>query len=380
MNEDKATRYQRLKRWASVMSLAWSAGLLVALVLSRASAALRDLAVRAAGSLGVPAWIAPSAVVVVYVLLVSLLHECGALPIDLYRGFVLEHRYGLATERLRHWLVDRAKALLLGLALAVPGAVCTYAAVAWLAGWWWIAAGTVFALAAVALTVVGPVVLMPLFYRSRPLEREPLRAQLVSLAARAGTPVLDAYEWRLSDRTRKANAALAGVGATKRILISDTLLADYTDGEIEVILAHELAHHVHRDIWKGMAGEAALIVGTFFVASRALILAAPSIGLRDTADVAGMPVLLLAAIAVAVAALPALNAISRLHERRADRFALDLTRNPAAFTTAMRRLASQNLAEARPSRATRWLFASHPPIEQRLEMAREWGLAPGMDQ
>jgi len=216
-------------------------------------------------------------------------------------------------------------------------------------------------------------VLLPLFHRYRPLEREALRARLVDLAARGGVPAVDAYEWRLSDRTRTANAALAGLGATRRILVSDTLLSQYSDDEIEVILAHELAHHVHRDIWKGMAWETALAFGGFFVAGHVLGLAAPVLGLRGMADVAGLPVLLLGAMALSLGVLPVANALSRVHERRADRFALDLTRNPVAFTSAMRRLAVQNLAEERPSRLTRWLFCSHPPIEHRIAMAEEWG-------
>jgi STE24 endopeptidase len=220
--------------------------------------------------------------------------------------------------------------------------------------------------------MVGPVVLLPLFYRSRPLDRAALRTRLIGLAARAGAPAIDAYEWHLGDRTRKANAALTGLGATRRILVSDTLLYEYTDDEIEVILAHEIAHHVHRDIWKGIASEVILTFGSFLAASRVLSFAVPRLGLEGGADVAGLPMLLLAAIALSVAVLPALNALSRAHERRADRFALDLTRNPAAFTTAMRRLASQNLAESHPSRLTKWLFSSHPPIESRLDMASRW--------
>jgi len=132
---------------------------------------------------------------------------------------------------------------------------------------------------------------------------------------------------------------------------------------------------VHGDIWKGVATEVGLIFGASFVASRVLARAVPALGLTGAADVAGLPVLLLAALALGVAALPAMNAVSRAHERRADRFALDLTGNPAAFTSAMRRLAFQNLAEPQPSRLTRWLFSSHPPIEQRLDMASRW--SPG---
>ncbi len=141
MNEDKATRYQRLKRWASVMSLAWSAGLLVALVLSGWTLALRSLADRVSGTLGAPEALAPSIVVALYVLFLAALHELGSFPIDFYGGFALERRFGLATERFGRWLRDRAKGSLLGFALGVPGAVFTYAVLRALPAWWWIAAG-----------------------------------------------------------------------------------------------------------------------------------------------------------------------------------------------------------------------------------------------
>ena len=104
----------------------------------------------------------------------------------------------------------------------------------------------------------------------KPLERESLRARLLALAERAGARVLGAYEWGLGDKTKKANAALAGLGATRRILVSDTMLAEYSDEEIEVVLAHELAHHVHGDIWKGIVFESGLILAGFYLASRVL--------------------------------------------------------------------------------------------------------------
>jgi len=182
--------------------------------------------------------------------------------------------------------------------------------------------------------------------------------------------VLGAYEWGLAEKTKKANAALAGLGGTRRILVSDTMLAHYSDEEIEVVLAHELAHHVHGDIWKGLLFEAVLIALGFRAASWGLAFAAPLLGLRGVDDMAGLPVLLLAAGAVSLVMLPAARAMSRAHERRADQFALTLTRNAPAFISAMRRLAAQNLAEDEPSRLVQWLFHSHPPIRERIAAAR----------
>jgi STE24 endopeptidase len=174
----------------------------------------------------------------------------------------------------------------------------------------------------------------------------------------------------LAEKTRKANAALAGLGGTRRILVSDTMLAEYTEDEIEVVLAHELAHHVHGDIWKGIAFECGLILAGFYLASRVLRALAAAIGLHGVDDVAGLPLLLLAAGAVSLVMLPVAHAMSRAFERRADHFALRLTRNPGAFISAMKRLGAQNLAEEHPSRIVQWLFYSHPPVRQRIAAAQ----------
>ncbi len=371
MNEDKATRYQRRKRQASLLALAWTVAFLGTLVATGLSVSLRR-GVAALVPAGTP-WMA-SLIVVLYVIGLVGLHELGSLPIAFYSGFVLERRYGLSIESVAGWARDALKSFAIGLLLACMGASLLYACIRWWPGWWWLAAGAAFALVAVALAQVAPVLLLPIFYRVKPLERESLRARLLGLAERAGARVLDVYEWGLGDRTRKANAALAGLGATRRILISDTMLAEYSDEEIEVVLAHELAHHVHGDIWKGIAFEAGLILGGFYLAARVLDLAAPRFGVEGAPDVAGLPLLVLAAGAVSLVMVPIAHALSRAIERSADRFALALTRNPEAFVTAMRRLAAQNLAEDNPSALVTWLFHSHPPIRERIAMARSQGI------
>ncbi len=166
-------------------------------------------------------------------------------------------------------------------------------------------------------------------------------------------------------------------GRTRRILLSDTLLAEHSDEEIEVILAHELAHHVHRDIWSGIALETVLIALGFFAADRALTAMAGSFGLAGKGDVAALPVLLLAAGAVSILFLPIANGVSRVHERRADRYALRLTGNAPAFISAMKRLAAQNLAEERPSRLVEVLLHSHPSTQARIEAAERWASDAG---
>ena len=296
MNEDKASRYHRLKRWASAVSLAWSVVLLTGLLASGLSVTLRSVAERSAASVtgsGIATssiW-AAGATVVVYVCLLTLVHEVGAAPIAFYGGFLLERRYGLSTERLAAWSRDHVKALLLGLLMAVVGAVAVYACIRVSPQRWWLGAGLLFAVVILGITQLAPILLLPIFYRLKPLERDALKARLLVLADRAGARVLGAYEWTLSDKTRKANAALTGLGVTRRILVSDTMLAEYSDDEIEVVLAHELAHHVHGDIWKGMLFEVALILAGFYLASLALLALTGPVGLRGVDDVAGLPLL-----------------------------------------------------------------------------------------
>ena len=148
------------------------------------------------------------------------------------------------------------------------------------------------------------------------------------------------------------------------------MLADYSDEEIEIVLAHELAHHVHGDIWKELVLESALILAGFYLAARVLGAFSEPLGLAGVADVAGLPLLLLAAGAVSLVMLPVAHAMSRAWERSADRFALEITRNPDAFVSLMRRLGAQNLSEEHPSRIIQWLFYSHPPICQRIAAAQ----------
>ncbi len=370
MNEDKATRYQRLRRQVSIIGFVWSVVFLAGLAATGWSVTLRSAAGAWTARFATGSWRA-SATVLVYVFLLSTINELVTLPLGWYGGYRVERRYGLSTETAAGWLRDRAKSFLLNLALGGGAAALLYWLIRLSPGGWWLPAGVLFALIVVALTNLAPVLLLPLFYTVKPLERDALRRRLLALSERAGARILGVYEWGLGAKTRKANAALTGVGSTRRILISDTMLAEYSDEEIEVVLAHELAHHVHGDIWKGIGFETALIVAGFYLASRVLAAWSGWAGLQGVADPAGMPLLLLAAGAVSLAMMPVAHALSRAHERSADRFALKVTGNPGAFISAMRRLGAQNLAEDDPSRIVQWLFYSHPPIRERIASAQK---------
>jgi STE24 endopeptidase len=364
-NEDKATRYHRLRRRAALTGTALGALFLFLLLVSGGSAVLRDAAARAAnGSF--------AGTLVLYVVAVALLHELMQLPLAFYQGVTLERRYELSTQTTSRWWKDHLKAGGIALVFALLGSAIVWSLIRWDPERWWVWAAAVFAAILVLMAQLAPVVLLPLFYEFKPLDREALVARLLALAERAGARVLGVFEWRLSDRTKKANAALTGIGRTRRILLSDTLLAEHSEEEIEVILAHELAHHVHRDIWSAIALESVLIVFGFFIADRAFTSFATSFGLMGKADIATLPLLVLAMGAVSLLLMPLANAFSRAHERRADRYALKMTGNAPAFITAMKRLAAQNLAEEQPSRVVEVLFHSHPSTHARIAAAQGW--------
>jgi len=369
VNEDKATRYHRQKRRASVVSILWGVLLLAGLTVTGWSSVLRDAAEGLARGAAPASWSAPSTVLV-FVVLLSILNEVAGLPLAFYSGFILERQYDLSKETPRAWLADQAKSFAIGVLLAAIAAELVYGFIRVSPDRWWLPAGLTFTLLIVGLTNLAPVLVLPIFYTVKPLDRDALCARLLALAERAGARVLGAYEWGLGEKTTKANAALAGLGGTRRILVSDTMLAEFSDDEIEVVLAHEIAHHVHGDIWKSIAFESGLIVAGFYLASQVLRTLARPAGFRGVDDVAGLPLLVLAAGAVSLVMVPAAHAMSRGFERSADRFALALTRNPNAFVSAMRRLGAQNLAEEHPSKIVQWLFYSHPPVRERIAAAQ----------
>lgn len=367
MNEDRATRYHRRQRGAAAISAAISGTLLVGLLITPGSVALRELARALLAAVGLSG--SDVLLVASYVVLLGTLHEVLMLPLGLYRA-VLDRRYGLSSQRLGGWLRDHATALAVGLCLGLLASGALYGILRLWPDRWWLTAGVLFSLALVSLTHLGPIVLLPLFHRFAPLGRAGLSARLESLARNAGTAVIGVYEWKLGAKSRRANAALVGLFGTRRIVISDTLLQDYSDDEIEIVLAHELGHHVHGDMWTAIALESAVTLCGFYVAHRLLTEAGPSLGVQRPSDIAGLPIVLLALGICSLVTRPFANALSRHHERRADRYALAATGKGPAFISAMRRLGAQNLAEESPPALVRWLFLSHPPVGDRIALAR----------
>jgi STE24 endopeptidase len=370
MNEDKATRYHRLRRRALLLSAAWRALFLAFLIVSGLAEVLRDAFASTFGAF--PAFLQLPLTVLALVAAMAITLDLGALPMTFFAGFTLERRYGLSRQRASSWLWDHAKSAAINLSFVGAAAVWMYAWLASAPGRWWAPAWAGLVAAGVLTLWAAPVMLLPLLFRIVPLPDGPLRDRLLTLAAKARVPALGVFEWRTSDRTSRVNAALTGIGRTRRIILSDTLLSDYNAEEIEAVLAHEVAHHVNHDIWKGLAVNAAAGLGALLAADAALRAAGPAAGLQGLSDPAGLPLAGLAMTAVAWLVSPLQNMVSRAHERSADRAALELTRNARAFVSAMRRLGARNLAEESPSLLARLFFHTHPPIGERIALAMAW--------
>ncbi len=360
-----ARRYNRIRRRLGIADFLLGLGLLVVLLATGWTARLRDLAYLGAEQIYVLA-------VFFYVFMLTVLNKLLGLPLDYY-GFRLEHRFQLSNQRLRSWAWDQVKGGLVGLVIGTILVELVYWAIRSEPRFWWLLAWAVFLVLYVFFAQIAPVVLFPLFYKFKPLENDGLKERLTRLSERAGTRVKGVYEWKLSEKSRKANAALAGLGPTRRIILADTLLANYTDDEIEAILAHELGHHVHRHILKGILVEAGITLVGFWAANQILRYAIERLHLfEQLSDFANLPLLMLVSAVLSLLLMPALNAYSRFNERQADRYSYTAIPSIAPFISGMNKLADQNLAERQPSRLVELLFHSHPPIAKRIQAAEAW--------
>ena len=296
------------------------------------------------------------------------------LPLSYYSGFVLPHRFDLSNETVKGWIGDQVKSILIGGLLGGFLLEVVYALLRASPDLWWLWVAIFMLLFNVLLANLGPVILFPIFYKFAPLgdEHADLVERLLQLAARAGARVRGVYRFDMSRRTKAANAALAGLGNTRRILLGDTLLDEFTHDEIETVMAHELGHHVHKDIPAGILVESGLTLVGLYLASMGLRWGAAVFGFADPSDIAALPVLALVMGAYGLVTMPLGNAYSRWRERRADEYALQATGKGEAYAAALVRLANQNLADADPERWVEFLLYSHPALGKRIEMARSF--------
>lgn len=375
--QEAAKRYARQRQVLTLVNLGISAVLVGVLLLSGLSFGLRD----ALG--GVPAWEPlpgwqPLRVGAYFLVLLAASTVLG-LPLSFYSGFILPHRYGLSTQTFGAWVLDRLKGFAIGLPVELVAVEFVYALLAVTPDAWWLWTALAMLLFTVVLSNLAPVLLLPIFYKLTPLPDGDVKARALALAAKARTRVRGIYAMNMSSKTTAANAMVMGLGNTRRIIVGDTLLDHYTPDEIEVVVAHELGHQVHRDIPKLVAVETLSTLAGLYVVNlvlHAVVGHVPQYG--GLADPATMPLVGAALGVFGLVILPLQNGFSRRVERDADQYALEVTRKPAAFISAMTRLANQNLAELEPSPLVEFLLHNHPSIGRRLAHGRRFAAQHGI--
>jgi STE24 endopeptidase len=363
----EARRYNRIRRWLGIADFIVGFAFLTVLLVTGWSGWLRDLALR----MGFRNY---SLSVFMYLLLLLLISKTLGIGLDYY-GFRLERRFKLSLQRFRSWAWDEVKGFLVSLVMGSIVVELLYFTIREWPQHWWLLAWALFMGLFIGLAQLAPVLLFPIFYKFEPLENEDLRRRLVVLSERAGTRVRGVYRWKLSEKSKKANAALTGLGATRRIILADTLLDNYSADEIEAVLAHELGHHVHRHILKSILVQTGITLLGFWAANWALHYAVDRhlFDFDSLSDFANLPLLALVSVVLSFLLMPALNAYSRFNERQADRYAFESIASVDPFISSMNKLAEQNLAERTPSKWVEWFFHSHPAISRRLAAAQAWG-------
>ncbi len=296
----------------------------------------------------------------------------AGLPLLIYSAFYIEHRFGLSDQRFPAWGVDECKAAGLTFIVAILGIEVFYFFLRSCPGWWPLALAFVWILFSVGLTRIAPVVVVPLFFRYLPVDDEGLRGRLIALAGRAEISVMDICRIDLSKKTKKANAALIGLGKSRKIILADTLTDEFTPDEIEMVVAHEFGHHKFRHIWCLLAFSGFVATAGFYLLFLILGRVSMFFGVANSSDLSILPVLVFLLMLFSFAVLPLQNLFSRILEKQADRFALGLTGDPTIFVKVMEKLGAMNLSEASPSTIKKIFFYDHPPISERIEMAKKW--------
>jgi STE24 endopeptidase len=362
--QKQAKIYARIRRRLSLVSMGISGLYAILWVASGWSIEIRNLL----AGIATNPWLSVPLFAAIFGGIINLL----TLPLDFYSGYILPHRFGMSTQTLKNWINDQLKGLLVGIPLGLVLLELVYALLRWQPDSWWLWVAAMLLVFNVLLSNLAPVIIMPLFNRFVPLGEEyaELAERLLRLAEKTGTHVRGVYSFDMSRRTRAANAALTGLGNSRRIILGDTLIHEFSPEEIETVMAHELGHQVHKDIPLGIVVETVVTLVGLLLAFLGLRWGIAFFGYQGPADPAAMPLLVLVMGLYGLVTMPLGNGFSRWRERRADEYALQLTNNGPAYASALTRLANQNLAEVDPEPWVEWLFYSHPALGKRIQMAQ----------
>jgi len=361
--QKQAKEYAKIRRRFLLLDLVLGTVLLLAWLLLDWSVLLRDWIFNWTQN----QWLAVITFGAVFGVVFSVLD----LPLTFYSDYVLPHRYGQSNQALRGWWGDLIKSTLLSAVIGGFLLEIVYLVLRTAPDTWWLFTAGLLLLFNVLLANLAPVLLFPIFYKFSPLKEEhaDLQERLIKLAEKAGTNVEGVYKFDMSRRTKSANAGLTGLGNTRRIILGDTLLEEFSPDEIGTVLAHELGHQKNHDIPLGMAVQTVITLGGLYLTSLGLSWGTSQFGFTSISDIAALPLFALSLGAYGMLAMPLSNGFSRWREWLADDFALLLTGNGEAYASALTRLSNQNLAEVNPDPWVEFLLSSHPSLEKRIRNA-----------
>jgi STE24 endopeptidase len=314
---------------------------------------------------------------VLFIVVFFVISSVVEFPISYYFGFLSGKKYGLLKQTFSGWLLDNIKETATSSAIFGVLLFGLYAAFrAFPNAWFPVAMAGVTVFFAVLL-FISPI-LAKMRFKSAPLENPELEARVKKIFDASGVKLTKTSRWLFGEKTKQGNAALIPDGFGSEVLISDTLMASMQPEGIEVVLAHEIGHKVHKDLFKGLALawlQFALIIALANVAFSSIGLQG---GLRGATDIATLPVFFFVATVVGQLFSLITNANTRAAEYAADKFALEITKNPVAFEAAFRSLAKENLSDPNPPAWVEFWLHDHPSIEKRIAAARAWAASKGI--
>jgi len=309
--------------------------------------------------------------IIIYIAIIGISLNAATFLLDYESSYRTEHLFGLSRQNLKSWFGDYCKKSILYSIIYAIIIVVLYLLMRISPTRWWIYVSIIYFLLGVVLAKIFPVVIIPLFYKLEKVPSTPLRERLLTLAEKAGIQVMDIYNIGLGKKTKKANAALCGVGKTRRILLSDTLIQGYSEDEIESTLAHELAHHKYKHFWKLTFWNFASTLSCFIIIHHLMEMAVDVGYIRHISHIGGFWLLVLIFLAYNTAITPLLNFISRRYELEADTEATSLTNRPDIFAQLMEKLCRQNLSDPNPHPLVKYFFYDHPPAAERIKRCEE---------
>ncbi len=315
-----------------------------------------------------------------YLLLIAFLFVVGiagtilSAPVSYYSGFYLEHKCNLSNQTFGKWIFEGLKGALVSTVIGVPILLIFYFFLNYFGSAWWLPFAVIMFFFSVILSQLFPVLILPIFYKLTPIDNEELKERIRNLAKDAGIKVENVYRFNMSKNTKKANAAFTGLGKTKRIILGDTLLENFSHDEIETVIAHELGHYKKKHVIKNIIIGTATSFLTLFVIASLYKISLSWFDFENITQIAALPLLALWSMLVGLIQTPLGNILSRKYEYEADKYAVTETRKPKVFINTLEKLNEQNLGDKEPHPFVEWFFYSHPSIKKRAEAIKSLGI------